>query len=63
MFREYIALPAHSLIRLPESSHSFTEWAAILGTGSAIGNAFNGNRGLMRGYTVLVLGTALFFSE
>lgn len=44
MFREYIALPAHSLIKLPESSHSFTEWAAILGTGSAIENAFDGNR-------------------
>ncbi|RDW64678.1 hypothetical protein BP6252_10329 [Coleophoma cylindrospora] len=57
MLQEYIAIPAHALIKLPKSSHSFTQWASIVGTGSTVWNAFYGNTPLKPGDTVLVLGT------
>ena len=54
--REYIALPAHAIIKLPPSAHSFQDWAALVGTGSTAWNAFYGNTPLKPGDTVLVLG-------
>jgi NADPH:quinone reductase-like Zn-dependent oxidoreductase len=56
VLREYIALPAHAIIKLPKSSHSFSEWAAVVTTGSTVWNAFYGNMPLEPGDTVLVLG-------
>jgi NADPH:quinone reductase-like Zn-dependent oxidoreductase len=56
MLREYIALPAHAIIKLPKSSHSFTQWAAVVTTGSTVWNAFYGNTPLKPGETVLLLG-------
>ncbi|KAE9362791.1 NAD(P)-binding protein [Stipitochalara longipes BDJ] len=57
VLREYIALPAHAIIKLPKSAHSFEDWAAIITTGSTVWNAFYGNTPLKPGDTVLVLGT------
>lgn len=56
MLREYIALPAHAIIKLPKSSHGFIQWAAMVCTGSTVWNAFYGNTPLKPGDTVLVLG-------
>ncbi|TVY12679.1 Zinc-type alcohol dehydrogenase-like protein [Lachnellula arida] len=57
MLREYVVLPAHSTIQLPNSSHSFTQWAALVQSGATVWNAFNGNTALKPGDTVLALGT------
>jgi NADPH:quinone reductase-like Zn-dependent oxidoreductase len=54
--REYIALPAHILIKLPKTSHKFEQWAAMVGTGSSVWNSFYGNTPLKPGETVLLLG-------
>jgi NADPH:quinone reductase-like Zn-dependent oxidoreductase len=57
MLREYVALPAHVLVKLPETTtHSFTQWAALPCTGLAVWNAFYGNMPLRPGDTVLLLG-------
>lgn len=61
MLREYIALPAHAIIKLPKSSHSFDQWAAMVQTGSTVWNAFYGNTALKPGDIVLVLGKILIF--
>ncbi|KAG9228976.1 hypothetical protein BJ875DRAFT_508218 [Amylocarpus encephaloides] len=57
MLREYIALPPHILVKLPKSSHSFAQWAAMVCTSSTAWNAFYGNMPLKPGDTVLILGT------
>ncbi|KAJ9134455.1 NAD(P)-binding protein [Pleurostoma richardsiae] len=57
MLREYITLPAHTVIKLPKSSHSFSQWAAIVGTGTTVWNSFYGSTPLKPGDTVLFLGT------
>ncbi|TVY87135.1 Zinc-type alcohol dehydrogenase-like protein [Lachnellula willkommii] len=57
MLREYVVLPAHSTIKLPNSSHSFTQWAALVQSGATVWNAFYGNIALKPGDTVLALGT------
>jgi NADPH:quinone reductase-like Zn-dependent oxidoreductase len=54
--REFIALPAHAIIKLPKPSHSFSDWAAVIPTGSTVWNSFYGNTPLKPGDTVLVLG-------
>lgn len=57
VLREYIVLPAHATIKLPKSSsHSFTEWAAMVTTAYTVWNAFYGSIPLRPGQTVLVLG-------
>ncbi|KPM42708.1 hypothetical protein AK830_g3871 [Neonectria ditissima] len=57
VLREYIAFPAHAVIKLPKSSHSFSQWAALVTTGSTAWNALYGYESLKPGQTVLVLGT------
>ncbi|KIV80378.1 hypothetical protein PV11_07879 [Exophiala sideris] len=57
VMREYIALPAHTIVKLPSSSHSFVEWGAVVTTASTVWNAFYGHAPLKPGQTVLVLGT------
>lgn len=59
VLREYIAIPAHSLIKLPpcETPQDYVQWAATPSTASTVWNAFYGNKRLKPGDTVLVLGT------
>lgn len=54
--REYIALPANQLVKVPKSSHTFTDWAAVLSTGVTTWNCFYGGLPLKPGHTVLVQG-------
>ncbi|KAI1171664.1 GroES-like protein [Nemania sp. FL0916] len=58
VMREYVAVPAHSLIKLPacKSSRDFVKWAATPCTVSTVWNAFYGNAPLKPGDTVLTLG-------
>jgi NADPH:quinone reductase-like Zn-dependent oxidoreductase len=56
VLREYIALPAHAMIKLPKSSRSFDQWAAVVQAGSTVWNAFYGNTALKPSDIVLVLG-------
>ncbi len=63
MLREYIALPAHTIIKLPSSSHSFNQWSSVVTTGSTVWNAFYGNKALKPGDTVLLLGMILRMSR
>ncbi|KAF2964029.1 hypothetical protein GQX73_g9552 [Xylaria multiplex] len=59
VLREYIAMPVHSLIKLPpcKAPRDFVQWAATPCTVSTVWNAFYGNTPLKPGDTVLVLGT------
>ncbi|KAF2007269.1 GroES-like protein [Amniculicola lignicola CBS 123094] len=57
MLREYVVLPANVLTKLPKSSVGFDQWAAVVGTGATIWNAFYGNRMLKPGDSVLLQGT------
>ena len=56
VLREYISLPAHAVVKLPESSNSFASWAAMTGTGVTTWNAFYGNKSLRPGDVVLLEG-------
>jgi NADPH:quinone reductase-like Zn-dependent oxidoreductase len=56
MLREYVALPAHILIKLPKSTLSFNQWASMVGTGGTMWNAFYGNTPLKPDDTVLLQG-------
>ncbi|KAI1291632.1 GroES-like protein [Xylaria venustula] len=58
LLREYIAIPAHSLIKLPPCKvpRDFVRWAATPCTVSTVWNGFYGNAPLKPGDTVLVLG-------
>ncbi|KAI0416457.1 GroES-like protein [Xylaria grammica] len=59
VLREYIAIPAHSLIKLPpcKAPRDFVQWSATPCTVTTVWNAFYGNAQLKPGDTVLVLGT------
>lgn len=56
VLRQYLVLPAHATIKLPKSSHSFTEWAAMVTTAYTVWNSFYGSAPLRPGQTVLLLG-------
>ncbi|XXH05653.1 hypothetical protein Hte_012088 [Hypoxylon texense] len=55
--REYMCVPAYLPIKLPKSSHSFVQWASLVGTGSTVWNSFYGYGSLKPGQTVLLQGT------
>ncbi|KAI0552758.1 GroES-like protein [Xylaria curta] len=57
VLREYIAIPAHVLIKLPacKTPRDFVQWAATPCTVTTVWNAFYGNARLKPGDTVLVL--------
>ena len=57
VLREYLTLPAHVVIKLPESSLTFDEWACVPCTGATAYNALFGNVPLRPGQTVLLQGT------
>lgn len=56
MLRECVVLPAHILVKLPNSTLSFSQWAAVVCTGSTVWDAFYGNTPLRPGDTVLFQG-------
>ncbi|RYP64807.1 hypothetical protein DL771_008587 [Monosporascus sp. 5C6A] len=55
--RQYVALPAHGVIKLPDTSHTLTQWAAVACTGATVWNAFYGGIPLKPGDRVLIQGT------
>ncbi|KEF54031.1 uncharacterized protein A1O9_09826 [Exophiala aquamarina CBS 119918] len=55
VLRQYLVLPAHATVKLPQSSHSFSEWAASVTTAYTVWNAFYGCLSLKPGQTVLLL--------
>ncbi|RYP73201.1 hypothetical protein DL770_007830 [Monosporascus sp. CRB-9-2] len=57
MLRQYVALPAHGIIKLPDTSHTLTQWAALACTGATVWNAFYGGIPLKPGDRVLIQGT------
>ncbi|OWZ12333.1 NAD(P)-binding Rossmann-fold containing protein [Phytophthora megakarya] len=58
VLRQYVALPAHVLTKMPEdSSLSFVQMASLVCTGVTAWNALYGNLPLKPGQTVLFLGT------
>ncbi|KIY04192.1 uncharacterized protein Z520_00885 [Fonsecaea multimorphosa CBS 102226] len=57
VLREYIVLPVHQVIKLPKSSHTLTEWSAMVATASTMWNCFYGSSPLKPGQTVLIQGT------
>ena len=56
VLREYIIIPASAVVKLPESSLSWAQWSALVGTGSTVWNVLYGNIPLRPGQTVLFLG-------
>ncbi|RYP37690.1 hypothetical protein DL768_010840 [Monosporascus sp. mg162] len=57
LLRQYVALPAHGAIKLPDTSHTLTQWAALACTGATVWNAFYGGIPLKPGDRVFVQGT------
>jgi NADPH:quinone reductase-like Zn-dependent oxidoreductase len=57
VLRQYLVLPAHSTVKLPRSSHTFSDWAATVTTAYTVWNAFYGCSPLRPGQTVLLLGS------
>lgn len=56
VLQQYIVLPAHATVKLPCSSHTFSDWAATVTTAYTVWNAFYGCQPLKPGQTVLLLG-------
>lgn len=58
VLREYITLPAVSVVKLPVGweKTSFASWAAVTGTGVTAWNVFYGGRSLRPGDVVLLEG-------
>ena len=54
--REYLTVPAPAVVKLPESSLTFAEWACIPCAGVTAWNALYGNIPLKPGQTVLFQG-------
>jgi NADPH:quinone reductase-like Zn-dependent oxidoreductase len=61
--REYLTVPAQSVVKLPESSLSFAEWACLPCAGVTAFNALYGNVPLKPGQTVLFLGELMSWSS
>ncbi|PWY67931.1 NAD(P)-binding protein [Aspergillus heteromorphus CBS 117.55] len=58
VLREYIAVPAQAVVRVPEASTlSYAQWASVVCTGATAWNALYGNLPLRPGQSVLFLGT------
>lgn len=57
VLREYIAVPAQSVVKIPESSTlSYAQWASVVCTGVTAWNSLYGNLPLKPGQTVLFQG-------
>lgn len=56
VLRQYLVLAAHPTVKLPHSSHTFSDWAATVTTAYTVWNAFYGGVPLKPGQTVLLLG-------
>ncbi|GKZ32398.1 hypothetical protein AbraIFM66950_001764 [Aspergillus brasiliensis] len=58
VMREYFSVPAHAVVKIPESSKlSYAQWAGVVCTGVTAWNALYGNLPLRPGNSVLFLGT------
>ncbi|KAF7589924.1 hypothetical protein BBP40_003504 [Aspergillus hancockii] len=57
VLREYVTIPAEAVVKLPESSLSYAQWASVVCTGTTAWNSLFGNIPLKPGNTVLFLGT------
>ncbi|KAI2837245.1 hypothetical protein CBS11852_7566 [Aspergillus niger] len=58
VMREYFSVPAHAVVKIPESSKlSYAQWAGVVCTGVTVWNALYGNLPLRPGQSVLCLGT------
>jgi NADPH:quinone reductase-like Zn-dependent oxidoreductase len=58
VLREYVVLPYQSVVKLPNTDHSWEQWAALVGAGGTAWNSFYGPQQLKPGQIVLVLGKA-----
>lgn len=57
VMRQYIAVPASAVVKLPKSSTlSYAQWASVVCTGTTAWNALYGNNPLKPGQTVLFQG-------
>lgn len=57
VLREYITIPAQSVVKIPESSTlSYAQWASVVCTGVTAWNCLYGNMPLKPGQTVLFQG-------
>lgn len=57
VMREYFSVPAHAVVKIPESSKlSYAQWAGVVCTGVTVWNALYGNLPLRPGQSVLCLG-------
>ncbi|KAJ6438184.1 Zinc-type alcohol dehydrogenase-like protein [Purpureocillium lavendulum] len=58
VLRQYVALPASAVIKVPsDTPHTYAEWASLVCTGTTVWNAFYGNLPLRPGQVVLCQGT------
>ncbi|KAJ5561469.1 hypothetical protein N7461_000230 [Penicillium sp. DV-2018c] len=58
VLREYIAVPAHAVVKVPaQSTLSYAQWASVVCTGTTAWNSLYGNIPLKPGQTVLLQGT------
>lgn len=63
VLREYISIPAQSVVKIPESSTlSYAQWASVVCTGVTAWNSLYGNIPLKPGQTVLFQGKLSFMS-
>lgn len=62
VLREYITIPAQSVVKVPESSTlSYAQWASVVCTGVTVWNSLYGNVALKPGQTVLFQGMSWLY--
>lgn len=63
VLREYVTIPAEAVVKLPDSSLSYAQWASVVCTGTTAWNSLYGNIPLKPGNTVLFLGMSFALLE
>lgn len=59
--RDYITLPATSVVKIPEENNlTFSQLASLVCTGTTVWNAFYGNQPLIPGQTILFQGKLFY---
>jgi NADPH:quinone reductase-like Zn-dependent oxidoreductase len=61
VLREYVTISAEAVVKLPDSTLSYGQWASVVCTGTTAWNSLYGNIPLKPGNTVLFLGMHLHF--
>jgi NADPH:quinone reductase-like Zn-dependent oxidoreductase len=59
VLREYVTIPAGAVVKIPESSLNYAQWASVVCTGTTAWNSLYGNIPLKPGNTVLFLGMSV----